>query len=140
MCVMFMITIVIKPCMGKLILYNLIENNCPEFCNSLFIVLQKIPAVWNQTFKHNLAHMPSLNLSFFLNLGFVYSSLTVTTQKHVYSLYSLFCLFYHQYYLKIHRIFCYFFVLCINIYQLFVFLSIFSLGWPFKICQRAIPA
>ena len=63
------------------------------------LIFQKYQSLPNQSFKHNSAHMPSLNLTpnkFFLNLGFVCSSLTITTQKHLHSLDSLFYLFYHR--------------------------------------------
>ena len=47
------------------------------------VILQKYQSLSNQSFKHNSAHMPSLNLTlrFLLNLGFVCSSLMVTTEK-----------------------------------------------------------
>ena len=47
------------------------------------VTLQKYHSLSNQSFKHNLAHMSSLDLTsiFLLNLGFVCSLLTFTTQK-----------------------------------------------------------
>ena len=50
------------------------------------VILQKFQSLLNQSFKHNLAYMPSLNLTPALSfeprfLGFVCLSLTVTTEK-----------------------------------------------------------
>ena len=107
---MSMITNLIEPCMGKLILNHLFGNTRPEFCNGVLdsyffkltlgsdclfreshfqnhpdsAILQKYQSLSNQNFKHISVHMPSLNLtsrSFLLNVGFVCSLLTVTTQK-----------------------------------------------------------
>ena len=88
---MFMITNMIEPCMGKLILNHLIGNNSFEFGNGLLdscflkltlgsdfwelfldshfqnhpdpVILQKYQSLSNQNFKLNSAHMPSLNLT-----------------------------------------------------------------------------
>ena len=96
----------IKLRMGKGILNHLgitVQSSAMEFWNSysfklnfgtLFldscfqnhpdsVILQKHQYRWNHSFKHNLADMPSLNLTliFLLKLGFICSLLTVTTQK-----------------------------------------------------------
>ena len=81
-----MITNLIEPRMGKLILNYLIGNNCPEFCDGILdsyfikltlesdclelcfldsrfknqldlVILQKDQSLSNQSFKHSSAHM-----------------------------------------------------------------------------------
>ena len=90
--VMFMVTNLIEPRMGKLISNNLIGNKCPGFRDGLLgsyffkltlgsvsmelffldsrfqnhpesVILQKYQSLSNQNFKHNSAHMSSLNLT-----------------------------------------------------------------------------
>ena len=91
--VMFIITNLIEPRMGKLILNHLIENSCPELamdfwavvffkltlrsdCLELYfgtvafitiltwlVILQKYQPLSNQSFKHNWKQMPSLSLT-----------------------------------------------------------------------------
>ena len=65
-------------------------SDCSELCfwshiqnHPEFLILQKYQLLPNQTFKHNLVHVSPLNLTlrFLLKLGFICSSLTVTTQK-----------------------------------------------------------
>ena len=86
-----MITNLIQPRMGKLMLNHLIGNTCPEFCNGLLAscffkftlgsnclelflesrfqnhpgspILQKYHSLSNQSFKQNSVHMPSLDLT-----------------------------------------------------------------------------
>ena len=82
----------IEPHIGKLILNHLIVNNCPEFRNGLLdllmfqvefrksllgtffldirfqsrpdsVLLRKYQSLSNDSFKHNLGHMLSLNLT-----------------------------------------------------------------------------
>ena len=92
---MFMITNLIEPCMGKLIINHLIGNNCPLVRNGLLklffqtdfrrwlfgtlflyscfqnhesVILQEYQSLLNQSFKHNLVPMPSFNLT--LKLSF----------------------------------------------------------------------
>ena len=88
---MFIITNLIEPRMGKLILNHLTGNNCPEFHNGLLdsyffkltlgsdfgnfvsesrfenhpdsVILQKYQSFSNQRFKQNSMHMSSLNLT-----------------------------------------------------------------------------
>ena len=93
-------------------LHFLCSDNCPEFRNGLLdsyyfkltlgsgclellfktdalqnhpdsVILQIYQSHSNQSFKHNLKHMPSLSLtlSFLLKAVFVCSSVTFTTQK-----------------------------------------------------------
>ena len=47
------------------------------------VILQKYESLSNQGFKRNSVHMPTLNLTlrFLLKIGFICSSLTVTTEK-----------------------------------------------------------
>ena len=91
--VMFIITNLIEPRMGKLMVNHLIGNGCPEFCKqwtsrqllfqidfgkwlfgTLFlgspfqnhpdsVMLKNYQSLSNQSFKHNSAHMPSLGLT-----------------------------------------------------------------------------
>ena len=100
------ITNLIEPRVGKRILNHLIGNNCPEFCNELpeYLLFQTDlkKRLFGTLFLHSCfqnhpdskilqkyqsrsADIPSLNLTpistFLLNLGFVCSLLTVTTQK-----------------------------------------------------------
>ena len=51
--------------------------------NPDLVILQKHQLLSNQSFKHNSAHISSLNLTYtvFFNLGFLCSSLTFTTEK-----------------------------------------------------------
>ena len=68
---MLMIANLIEPCTGKLILNHFTGNNCPHFRKELLdsyffeLTLGSFPnqALSNQSYEHNLVHMPSLNLT-----------------------------------------------------------------------------
>ena len=70
----------IQPRMGKLILNHLIGNNCPESCNGLLYSYFFKLTLGSHCFELCFCTVAFKNI-LLLNLGFVYSSLTVTTPK-----------------------------------------------------------